>query len=281
LESAKKNFEVGTSTIVDTHEAQSRFDLAQAQEIAADSDLEVKRSALQAIVGKTPGLLAATRKGAELQPPQPREMSAWVEAAEKNSINVQLQQFAAEIAGREVDKQRAGHYPTIDLVANKGSSSTLLSTAVGMADTDFKNVGVQLNLPLFAGGGTASRQREAVANRAAAQSTLEASRRAAALSARQYYLGVVNGLAQVRALKAAMTSSQSALDSNKLGYEVGVRINIDVLNAENQLYVTRRDLAKAELDTLLSQLRLKAATAALGEEDVMAVNALLDPLSVQ
>lgn len=281
LESAKKNFEVGTATITDTHEAQARFDLASAQEIAAESDLEVKQSALQVIVGKNPGLLAQTRKDAELQSPQPRDMAAWVEAAETGSISVQLQQAAAEIAAREVDKQRAGHYPTVDLVANKGKSVGLASTAIGVVDTDFQNIGLQLNIPLFAGGATMSRQREAVANRAAAESTLESTRRAAAQTARQHYLGVVNGLAQVKALKAALVSSQSALESNKLGYEVGVRINIDVLNAENQVYVTRRDLAKAVLDTLLSQLRLKAATAALGEEDVAAINALLDPSTAQ
>ena len=279
LESAQKNFEVGTATITDTHEAQARFDLASAQEIAAESDLEVKQSALQVIVGKHPGPLAQTRKEAELQPPQPRDMTAWVEAAEKNSISVQLQQAAAEIAAREVDKQRAGHYPTIDLVANKGTSTG--PTTLGMAETDFQNIGVQLNVPLFAGGGTVSRQREAVANRAAAESTLEAARRASAQLARQYYLGVVNGLAQVKALKAAMVSSQSALESNKLGYEVGVRINIDVLNAENQVYVTRRDFAKSVLDTLMAQFRLKAAVGALGEDDVAAVNALLDPSRAQ
>ena len=280
LASAQKNFEVGTATITDTHEAQARFDLAQAQEIAAESDLEVKRSTLQAIIGKDPGLLAPARKEAELQAPQPNDMKAWVESAEKDSISVQLQQAAAEIASREVDKQRAGHYPTLDLVANKGTSTTMAATT-GMLDTNFSNVGIQLNVPLFAGGATVSRQREAVANRAAAESTLEAARRAAALSARQYYLGVVNGLAQVKALKAAMVSSQSALESNKLGYEVGVRINIDVLNAENQVYVTRRDHARAVLDTLLAQLRLKASTGALGDEDVAAINALLDASTAQ
>ena len=150
-----------------------------------------------------------------------------------------------------------------------------------MLDTDFQNIGVQLNLPLFQGGQVVSRQREAAANRTAAQSNLEAARRGAALSTRQYYLGVVNGLAQVRALKAALISSQSALESNKLGYEVGVRINIDVLNAENQVYVTRRDLAKATLDTLMAQLKLKAAVGSLGEDDVVQINTLLDPTNVQ
>lgn len=280
LESAKKNFEVGTATITDSHEAQARYDLALAQEIAAESDLEIRRRALQSILGKEPGTLAGLRKEAELTPPDPSSMSAWVAAAEKDSITVQIQQLAADIAAREVDKQRAGHYPTVDLVANYGHSKSFAST-LGMLDTDFQNVGVQLNVPLFQGGQVVSREREAAANRTAALSNLETARRSAALASQQSYLGVANGLAQVRALKAALISSQSALESNKLGYEVGVRINIDVLNAENQVYVTRRDLAKATYDTLLAQLRLKAAVGALGEEDVARINALLDPTNVQ
>ncbi len=280
LELAKKSFEVGTATITDTHEAQARFDLAVAQAIAAESDLEVKQRALQAIIGKEAGLLAQLRKAAELSRPQPAAMADWVSAAEKDSLAVQIQQAAADIAEREVDKQRAGHYPTVDLVANVGHSKNYATTG-NMVDTDFKNAGIQVNIPLFTGGLTVSRQREASANRAAAVSTLEAAKRNAALGARQYYLGVSNGLAQVKALKAALVSSQSALESNKLGYEVGVRINIDVLNAENQVYVTRRDLAKATFDTLMAQLRLKAAVGALGDDDVAQINALLDPSSAK
>lgn len=281
LELAKKSFEVGTATITDTHEAQARFDLASAQEIAAESDLEVRRGILQAITGKEPTPLAPPRKSAELTPPQPSDMKEWVAAAERDGIAVQVQQAAATIAAREVDKQRAGHYPTLDLVANVGSNKSYGSTSFGLLDSDSKNVGVQLNIPIFQGGAVSSRTREASANRAASESALEAAKRNAALSARQNYLGVVNGLAQVKALKAALVSSQSALESNKLGYEVGVRINIDVLNAENQVYVTRRDFAKSVLDTLMSQFRLKAAVGALGEEDVSAVNALLDPSLAQ
>jgi len=281
LESAKKNFEVGTATITDTHEAQSRYDLALAQEIAAESDLEVKRRTLQSIVGREPGPLAQVRREAELTPPKPADMNQWVAAAEKDSVSVQVQQAAAEVAALEVDKQRAGHYPTVDLVANKGNNTSFANAAYGVAQTDFQNIGVQLNIPLYQGGYVSSKQREAVANRQASQSGLEAAKRGAALAARQYYLGVVNGLAQIRALKAALASSQLALESNKLGYEVGVRINIDVLNAENQVYVTRRDYAKAALDTLMAQLRLKAAVGSLGEEDLLAINALLDPANVQ
>lgn len=281
LELAKKSFEVGSATITDTHEAQARYDLAVAQEIAAESDLEVRKRSLQAILGKESGNLAELRKGAELQRPQPDDMNAWVAAAEKDSLAVQVQQANADIAAREVDRQRAGHYPSVDLVANYGHAKTLASTTFGQVSTDYQNAGIQLNIPLFSGGLTASRQREASANRAASLSALEGTRRSAALSARQYYLGVANGLAQVKALKAALVSSQSALASNKLGYEVGVRINIDVLNAENQVYVTRRDLAKATLDTLMAQLKLKAATGALGDDDVGRINALLDPSTAQ
>ncbi len=277
LELAKKSFEVGTATITDTHEAQARYDLASAQEIAAESDLDVKQRAVQAIIGQEPGALAQLRKTAELTPPQPSNMNDWVSAAETGSLNVQVQQYNTSIAAREVDKQRAGHYPTLDVVANVGHGKTLASTSFGMVETDYQNAAIQLNIPLFQGGLTSSRQREASANRAAAESGLEAAKRAAALGARQYYLGVANGLAQVKALKAALVSSQSALESNKLGYEVGVRINIDVLNAENQVYVTRRDLAKATLDTLMAQLRLKSVTGALGDEDIAQINALLDP----
>ena len=275
LELAKKSFEVGTATITDTHEAQARHDLASAQEIAAENELEVRRRALQAIIGNEPGVLARLRRDAELRPPQPADMMRWVNAAEQDSFTVQIQQAIADIAEREVDRQRAGHYPTVDLVANQGTSKSLF--AGNILETDYRNAGIQVSIPLFQGGAQVSRQREAAATRTAAQAGLEATRRASALAARQHYLGVVNGLAQVRALKAALVSSQSALDSNKLGYEVGVRINIDVLNAENQVYNTRRDLARATFDTLLAQLRLKAAVGALGEDDLLQVNALLDP----
>src|SRR5574343_1153179 len=173
LELAKKSFEVGTSTITDTHEAQARFDLANAQEIAAESDLEVKLRALQAIVGQEPGALAQLRKNAELTPPQPSSMNEWVSAAETGSLNVQVQQYNARIAAREVDRQRAGHYPTLDLVANYGESKTFASTAFGLLDTQYQNIGLQINVPLFQGGSVASREREASANRAAAASTLE------------------------------------------------------------------------------------------------------------
>ncbi|MCX7157484.1 MAG: TolC family outer membrane protein [Rhodocyclales bacterium] len=282
LESAKRNFEVGTATITDSHEAQARYDLTSAQEIAALNDLSVKKQVLRSVIGKEPEGLKNLKPGVQLARPQPDDINKWVEMAESASASVQIYQALYEIAQREIEKQRAGHYPTLDLVASRSRSrsSNTGSYALGAvrpgSDTDVHAIGLQLSLPIFAGGATVSRDREAVALKEKAASDLENARRTAALNARSAYLGVSSGLAQVQAYQAALTSSQSALDSNKLGYEVGVRINIDVLNAQSQLFDTRQKLAKARLDTLAALLKLKAAAGSLGEEDVAAINALLE-----
>ena len=277
LEQAKMNFEVGTATITDTHEAQARYDLASAQEIAAQNELDVRRYALRVIVGREPGELNSLKAQAELRPPEPARMERWVEAAENDSFTVQAQQAAAEVANREVERQRAAHYPTVDAVANYGRNHSPASQLSNdRLEATSRSVGLQLNIPIFQGGLVNSRVREAQANRSATQAALENARRTAALNSQQSFLGVVNGLAQVRALDAALVSSLSALESNKLGYEVGVRINIDVLNAEQQVYVTRRDLARARFDTLLAQLRLKAAIGSLGEDELEQINPLFE-----
>ena len=136
-------------------------------------------------------------------------------------------------------------------------------------------IGLQLNLPIYAGGSVMSRTREAVALKEKARQDLESSRRAAEFNAQQAYLNVTNGLAQVKALEQALVSSETALQSNRVGYEVGVRINIDVLNAQQQVFQTKRDLARSRYDTIVNGLKLKAAAGALSEEDVEEVNRLL------
>lgn len=272
LEISKTSFEVGTVTITDVHEAQSRFDLASAQEIAAQNELDVRRQTLAQVIGKEPEPLARLRQGLELQRPQPDNIGEWVTAAERESLAVQAQQLTREIAIREVERARAGHLPTVDLVATHALSNRP-SNQIGRSESTA--IGLRLNVPLYQGGGISSRSREAAALKLKADADLEDARRSAALAARQSYLGVTSGMAQVRALEAARISSTSALDANKLGYEVGVRINIDVLNAQSQLADTLQQLSRARYDTLLAQLRLKAAAGTLGEEDVQAINALL------
>ena len=278
LAQAKRNFEVGTATITDTHEAQARFDLATSQEIASQSDLEIKKRALQQIIGKYPERLEPLKPSIELNPPRPDVMEEWASVAASQGYPVRSQEAALEVALREIERTRAGHLPTLNLVGSSGSTLASIS-ATGVsnvgADSITRIIGLQLALPLYSGGNASSLVRQAVANREKAQQELENSRRVAALAARQAYLGVTNGRAQVRALEAALVSSRSALDSNRLGYEVGVRINIDVLNAQQQVFSTLRDLSRARYDTILNGLRLKAAAGTLGEADVEEVNRLL------
>lgn len=278
LELARKSFEVGTVTITDVHEAQSRYDLATAQEIAARSDIEVKRHALAVITGRAPEALRGLRSEVAFTLPEPARMEEWVDRAQTESLTVLAQLVNQEIANREIERQRAGHYPTVDLVATYGQNKTVITFAGAPLNNESTTgtVGVQVSVPLFQGLGQESRVRESAHLLDRARAEVDFARRNAAQQARQAWLGVANGIAQTAALRAAQVSSQSSLDANKLGYEVGVRINIDVLNAQQQLYVTRRDLAKARYDTLLAQLRLKAAAGQLAEPEIEAVNALLE-----
>lgn len=274
LASAKQNFEVGTATITDTYEAQARFDLAVAQEYAAQSDLEIKRAALQQIIGSTPGDLAKLKTGVALEAPQPTRIGDWVDSAEHQNYAVIGSQIGLEIAQRDIAKNRAGHYPTVDLVASRNHSNQTSSNSIA---GNTNAIGVQWSIPLFSGFAITSRVREAIALEDKARFDLETARRNAAQGARQSYLGVTSGLAQVKALEAAEVSSLSALDANKLGYQVGVRINIDVLNAQQQLFSTRRDLSLARYNTIVNGLRLKSAAGTLQESDLQQVNVLLRP----
>ncbi len=274
LASAKRNFEVGTATITDTHEAQARFDLTMAQEIAAQNDLEVKRNALAQITGQLPAELAGLKSGIKLNPPEPAKPDEWVNGAQTRNFGVTLQQLAVEIARRDISRNRAGHQPTVDFVASQSRTQGLaFAPDLTISSTSY---GVQFNLPLFAGYAVTSKVREAISLEDKARADLDSATRNAAQGARAAYLGVQSGLSQIRALEAAEVSSNSALESNKLGYEVGVRINIDVLNAQQQLYSTRRDLAKARYDTMINGLKLKALAGSLAEADLAQLNTLLE-----
>ena len=275
LASAKRNFEVGTQTITDTHEAQAAYDLVVAQEFAAINDLENKKSALQNIVGAAPGALAPLKPGVTLSTPEPAVIDPWVSSAETQNYGVVSAELAYESSKRDIQKSRAGHYPTLDLVANARRSNTGGSINGLSGSSTNKAIGIQYNVPLFSGYAVTSRVRESIALEDKAKNDLETTRRNAAQNARTAFLGVNSGLAQVRALQAAEVSSTSALDSNKLGYQVGVRINIDVLNAQRQLFLTRRDLSRARYDTIMNGLRLKSAAGSLREADLVPVNNLL------
>ena len=277
LASARRNFEVGTATITDTREAQARFDLVIAQEIAAENDLRVKQLALDNLTGRTGTAPWPLQPGATLPGPAPAGIEQWAASAEAENPAVQQARIALEIARLEVDKAKAGEKPTLDAVAgvnrtlnNGGSSSSPTTSHVNGA-----SIGVSFNLPLFAGYALQNRVKETLALEDKARADLDNASRSATQAARVAYLGVVSGQGQVKAYEAAEASSQSLLEASKLGYQVGVRVNLDVLNAQSQLFDTKAKLAKARYDLLVGGLRLRQAGGTLRGEDLQAVNSML------
>ena len=272
LEQAKANFDVGTATITDFNEAQARFDLVQAQEIAAVSDLEIKKRAIQAVIGQLAAPLSGVRNDLQPSLPEPVDMEKWVAMAEQNNLSILIQQQALEVATQEVDRQNAGHMPTLDAVGSY--VDTYSNGGISGFGNDLKNatIGLQLQIPIFQGGAVSSKVREAVANKEKAADDLEQARRQADLDARQAYLNLVSSVSQIKAYEQALTSSQSQLDSTVLGYEVGVRTSVDVLNAQQQFFGAKRDLLQARYTYLMNIIALKAATGLLAEVDVDAVN---------
>lgn len=275
LAQAKRNFEVGTATITDTHEAQARYDLTLAQEIATENDLEVRRRTLAQIIAQPAPALTGLSTRLPLKPPEPPQIDTWVDEARRTNLQVRAAEAALQTASQTIERNRAGHYPTLDAVAtyqDAGQGAGVSGVPSPGFDTRGKTIGLQLAIPIYQGGLVNSQVREAIANEDRARHDLENARRTAELNARQSYLGVTNGLAQVQALQAALRSSESQLESTRLGQQVGVRTQVDVLNAQQQLFTARRDLAQARYNYVVSLLRLKAAIGQLGEDDLAQLN---------
>ncbi len=275
---AQRNFEAGLSTVTDVHEARARFELARAQRTSAITEVDARNAELQRVLGYLPAQLARLQPQAQGPLPQPPLVQAWIDQAQAQSPQVVAQQWAVAIAAQEVRKASAAHSPSLDLTAGYGNnftSGSMTSPTELASRSRATQVGLQLSLPLYAGGGTQSRVREASLLHDKALAELEVSTRQVAAQVRQAFTSLVNGQAQIEALTAAVAASKAAVDSNKIGYRIGTRINIDVLNAEQQLFATQRDLYRVRADTLLQTLRLKAASGTLDESDLQAVNALL------
>jgi len=280
LAQAKRNFEVGTATITDTNDAQAKYDQIVAQEISTQNDLDNKLATLRAIIGRAPKELKPFGGKFEPQLPTPNSLEAWIEAAVRDNPQVRIAQSNYDIAVLEVDRQRAGHYPTVDLVASfnqayaGGSSGTSLTSAAAY-DSRLGVIGLQLNVPLYLGGSIDSRVRQAVANQEKARQDLETARRSAQLLAQTAFSGVTSGVAQVNAFEQAVKSAQVSYDSTKLGLEVGVRTNLDVLNQQQQVFQTRFNLAQSYYNFVINSLRLKQAAGTLTEADVAELNRAL------
>ena len=276
LAQAKRNFEVGTATIVDTNEAQSRYDQVIAQEIAAQNELDRTRWALRNVVGRYEINLKRLRAAAQMPAPNPANMENWVTRAETEAFAVRIALQTLTVSEYDVRRAQTGKNWTLDATANlthsqsTGSASTALGT---WANSGL--IGVTFNWPFDISGGVNARIRETLALVDKNRNDIETARRTAGFNVRQSYLGVTSGVASVAAQQQALKSAETTLASTKLGLEVGVRTNLDVLNAQQQVTQVQRDLALARYNTLLNELRLKAATGVLSEDDIRATNAYL------
>jgi outer membrane protein len=277
LAQAKRNFEVGTATITDTNEAQARFDQINASEVQFINELDRRRTALSAIIGRFPSNLKRLGRGFDPSPPSPNTVDFWVDTAVRNNLSVRVQQANVEIAALEVDRARALHYPTLDLVGSYTGQTTSGSASSGFgSDSRSSLLGLQLNVPIYQGGFVNSRVREAIALLDRSRADLETQKRAAITNAQDGFSGVNSAIAGVKAFEQAAVSADVALQSNILGQEVGIRTNLDVLNVRQNVYQARRDVANAYFTYLLATLRLKAATGALNETDLEDLNRRLN-----
>ncbi|MDO9106212.1 MAG: TolC family outer membrane protein [Methylovulum sp.] len=275
LEQAKTRFQVGSSTITDTNEAQARFDLIVAQEIAAQNTLEIAKRHLQAITGAMSSPLAKVK--ANLKPNAlTQKLDEWLKVAADSNLNIQIQQDLATFAGQEIERNQAAHLPTLDAVASYTESSANGSNFGFGSDINTGTIGVELQVPLYQGGATGSRIRQAVLNKQKALDDVEIARRQTELDTQTAYFNLNSSIAQVTAYEQALNSSQSQWDSTKMGYDVGIRTSVDVLNAQQQLFSAKRDLLEARYQYLLNIIRLKAAVGAISDADLADVNQQLE-----
>lgn len=271
LDQAKAAFEVGTATITDVNESQARYDLAVAQEIGARNNFEIAKRALQALTGIIPEGLATVRsdiKVSHLSQP----MQDWQTVAATSNLNIQIQQDTLKLAEQDIERAKAGHLPTLDAVATHGTVYN--NNGPNGFGSEFQSsvIGLQLEIPLYLGGAVRSRERQAIYNKQRAQDDIEVAKRQTDLETQRAYLNLSTSIAQVKAFEKVLESSQSQLDSTQLGYEVGVRTSVDVLNAQQQLFSAKRDLLQARYNYLVNIIRLKSVTGIVNEADLADIN---------
>lgn len=273
LEQAKATFEVGTSTITDVNEAQARYDLIVAQEIAAVNEFEIAKHSVEAITGELPEKLATVKPNVQVNSLS-QNMQEWQQVGRQNNLNIQIQQDNLRLAEQEVQRAEAGHLPTLDAVASVSDNYSNGSASVFSSGNDLKSatIGVELQIPLYAGGSITSKARQAVLNKQKALDDIDIARRKVDLETQRAYLNLSTSIAQIKALEQALTSAKSQLDSTRLGFEVGVRTTVDVLNAQQQYFSAKRDLLQARYSYLVNIIRLKVAAGLVSEPDLQDIN---------
>lgn len=274
LEQNKQRFDVGLIAITDVKESQAQYDLSVAQWIAADNTLATARESLRNLIGVVPEALALLVEEIPLLMPQPENIDAWVKTTKENNLALKAAQLALEVAQKQVGIQRAGHYPSLSLTASRDNATTEGQIAGDDEITD-DSITVNLNVPIYSGGLTSARTREAAALKEQARVLRDQSLRETEQLCRTSYLGVTTSIARVNAYRQALISTQAAHEATRAGYEAGTRTTIDVLVALREQYRAERDYAQARYDYIINLLRLKQAAGMLSRQDVVQVNGWL------
>ena len=303
LDVAQAKFDAGLATIVDVNTAQASYDLTSSQEVIAQADLVVKKGVLEQLVGHPVGPLKPLLKEAKIdgvlkdprsknkdskgypiadsvnpQLPPGQTLDDWVNQTEAANFKVLAGQLSVSLAESTYRASQALNYPSVNLVGTSGyntSNGTPNSYQPSQTNVYNNTLGLQMTIPLVSGGFNNSVIRQNAALLDAAKANYDNARRTAAQNTRAAFTGFYGGLASVKAYEAAERSSESAVESSKLGFQVGTLINIDVLIAVDTLFTTRSQLQQARYNTVLNALRLKASASTLSDEDLLAINALL------
>lgn len=274
---AKARFEVGRGKITDLQEAQARYDSVLAKEVSAESTLAMRAAQFEELTGAPAQGLAGLRTGFQPTPPQPDNVRDWQQRGRELNARVQVKERELAIAAVEIDKYKLSGRPTLDLVASYGykGQNGSLSPTIAPNSNRSAVIGVQVNIPLFAGGALDSRERESVAKKRKAEEELSAAQRDVRLQVQDAYLAVKKGVARIAALEQSLLSTQTALEATTLGRDVGSRTELDVLDAQQRVFSAQLDLAQARNDYLLGRIKLASAAGDLQESDLRALNAYL------
>jgi len=272
LEQAKQRFDVGLIAITDVHEAQAGYDEAISDQITAKNELDASKEELREIIGENEVNLDPLAHEINFSEPVPNSVAEWTQIAGTNNLNIIAKLNQAEVARKDISKEKSQHYPTLKIVANYGVNDTGFEFS---SRGDRQKVGLELQVPIFQGGFVNSKTRQAEYNYQAAKEDLLATKRLVTRDVRNAYRDIFSSIARVRALKAAVSSAQSALEATEAGFEVGTRTMVDVLDGQKNLYKSKQNFSKSRYDYLVSGVKLKQAASNLTTQDLDAINQYL------
>ena len=274
LEQAQKRFEVGLIAITDVKEAQASYDLAVASEIEAENTLEISKDSLEVIIAERIENLNSLSEQMQLISPEPNDVQEWINKALKENLTLLSSDYTTKIAQKEIKLQQAQHLPTLDIVASHNDTDT--GGISGSRQSEDTRIGLELNVPLLAGGRTHYRTKEARFNAELAENQHEKVRRETIKNTRNAYLNVIAGISRVQALSKALESTEAAARSAEAGFQVGTRTSVDVLLALQETFRAKRDYSRARYDYILSTLSLKQAAGTLSVDDLLQIDGWLN-----